>query len=99
MRGTRENVSCRWNAIHFAGFLNSFTSRELPAIDPLMSWSRYLDQLKDWLDENLGPEWHADVKRFTQLLHDGDVVYQMMQVTGYERYKKEIRELALSVRE
>ena len=29
--------------------------RFYPAIDPLISWSRYLDQLKDWYGENLSP--------------------------------------------
>jgi V/A-type H+-transporting ATPase subunit A len=58
--------------------------RFYPAIDPLMSWSRYLDQVAGWLDENLGPDWLPDVKRLNKLLHEGDTVYQMMQVTGEE---------------
>ena len=58
--------------------------RYYPAIDPLMSWSRYLDQMQDWLAEHLGPTWHADVKRIDEILHEGDSIYQMMQVTGEE---------------
>ena len=58
--------------------------RFYPAIDPLISWSRYLDQLQEWFHENLRHGWTADVKRMLQLLHDGDAVYQMMQVTGEE---------------
>ena len=58
--------------------------RFYPAIDPLMSWSRYLDQMGDWFEKEMGPQWLSDVKRLNQLLHDGDSVYQMMQVTGEE---------------
>ena len=58
--------------------------RFYPAIDPLISWSRYLDQLKDWFAENLGPEWVDDVKAMQELLNRGDSIYQMMQVTGEE---------------
>jgi V/A-type H+-transporting ATPase subunit A len=58
--------------------------RFYPAIDPLISWSRYLDQLKDWLDANMGTEWIGDVKAMQELLVRGDTIYQMMQVTGEE---------------
>ncbi len=58
--------------------------RFYPAIDPLISWSRYLDQLKDWFDENLGKDWVPSVKAFQELLVDGDAIYRMMQVTGEE---------------
>ena len=58
--------------------------RFYPAIDPLLSWSRYLDQLQPQLDSELDPEWTESVKRMTDLLHRGDSVYQMMQVTGEE---------------
>jgi V/A-type H+-transporting ATPase subunit A len=58
--------------------------RFYPAIDPLISWSRYLDQLKDWFNSNLDSQWVSDVKTMQDLLHQGDAVYQMMQVTGEE---------------
>lgn len=58
--------------------------RFYPAIDPLLSWSRYLDQLKDWFRQNLGPTWVEDVKALRDLLHQGDTIHQMMQVTGEE---------------
>jgi V/A-type H+-transporting ATPase subunit A len=58
--------------------------RYYPAIDPLLSWSRYLDQLADWFRRNLDPHWVEDVKRLAQLLRDGDTISQMMQVTGEE---------------
>ena len=58
--------------------------RFYPAVDPLSSWSRYLEQLKSQLDRELDPDWTASVKRLTELLHRGDGIYQMMQVTGEE---------------
>ena len=58
--------------------------RFYPAVDPLYSWSRYLDQLKSQLDSELDPDWTASVKRMTDLLHRGDSIFQMMQVTGEE---------------
>jgi len=58
--------------------------RFYPAIDPLTSWSRYLDQLKDWFANNLDPGWVDDVKAMLELLHRGDAIYQMMQVSGEE---------------
>ncbi len=64
--------------------LESAYRRFYPAIDPLISWSRYLDQLKPWFDKNLGENWVRDVKALNNLLHDGDAIYQMMQVTGEE---------------
>ena len=36
--------------------------RYYPAIDPLISWSRYLDQLAPWFTKNLEPNWTTDVK-------------------------------------
>ena len=58
--------------------------RFYPAIDPLISWSRYLDQLKSWFGEHLSPDWVADVKAIKELLVRGDSIYQTMQVTGEE---------------
>jgi V/A-type H+-transporting ATPase subunit A len=58
--------------------------RFYPAIDPLISWSRYLDQLAAWYRDRLDPHWVEDVKRLARLLNDGDTIGQMMQVTGEE---------------
>jgi V/A-type H+-transporting ATPase subunit A len=55
-----------------------------PAIDPLISWSRYLDQLEGWFAKNLGAEWNNDVKAMRDLLEHGNTIHQMMQVTGEE---------------
>jgi V/A-type H+-transporting ATPase subunit A len=58
--------------------------RFYPAIDPLISWSRYVDQLESWFKEHLGDDWVPSVKALHQLLFDGDSVYRMIQVTGEE---------------
>ena len=58
--------------------------RFYPAIDPLISWSRYLDQMSEWYAKNLSPTWVEDVKAAHELLRRGDDIYQMMQVTGEE---------------
>lgn len=58
--------------------------RYYPAIDPLISWSRYFDQLDKWYDDHYGPTWMEDVHRFQDLIHQGDGINQMMQVSGEE---------------
>ena len=58
--------------------------RAYPAVDPLISWSRYLDQLAQWYGDNLSQSWVEHVKEMQQLLVDGESVQQMMQVTGEE---------------
>jgi V/A-type H+-transporting ATPase subunit A len=58
--------------------------RFYPAIDPLLSWSRYLDQLAPWFKSELDPQWVSDVKDMMALLERGDGIYQVMQVTGEE---------------
>lgn len=58
--------------------------RFYPAVDPLISWSRYLDQLKPYFDEHLQSGWTSAVSELYQLLRQGDGIYQMMQVTGEE---------------
>ena len=58
--------------------------RFYPAVDPLISWSRYLEQLSPWYESQLGSGWTTDVQRMQELLKQGDAIYQMMQVTGEE---------------
>ena len=58
--------------------------RFFPAIDPLISWSRYLNQLKPWYDEHMSPGWVDMVKEMQALIVRGDDINQMMQVTGEE---------------
>lgn len=58
--------------------------RAYPAIDPLLSWSRYHEQLRAWCADELGADWTDRVERLLALLQRGDDVHQMMQVTGEE---------------
>jgi V/A-type H+-transporting ATPase subunit A len=58
--------------------------RYYPAVDPLISWSRYQDQLRSYFDNRLRPGWSESVRTLSELLHQGDNIYQMMQVTGEE---------------
>lgn len=56
--------------------------RFFPAVDPLLSWSRYREQLAPWFRKQAGPDWSDQVDRMIALLHRGDEILQMMQVTG-----------------
>ncbi len=58
--------------------------RFYPAIDPLLSWSRYLEQLRDYYDNTVHPRWTAMVNAAHNLLQRGEEVRRMMQVTGEE---------------
>jgi V/A-type H+-transporting ATPase subunit A len=58
--------------------------RFYPAVDPLISWSRYLDQLRPYFDTRVRSGWTDSVRALSELLHRGDGIYQMMQVTGEE---------------
>ncbi len=58
--------------------------RFYPAVDPLLSWSRYLEQLKPWYQQHLSQDWTANVIEMLSLLKRGDSVLQMIQVAGEE---------------
>lgn len=58
--------------------------RAFPAVDPLISWSRYRDQLSGWFEREMGAGWTDRVTRATELLRTGDRLEKMMQVTGEE---------------
>lgn len=58
--------------------------RFYPAVDPLISWSRYFEQLNPWFVKNLEPGWANKVNQATKLLHQGQDIFNMMQVTGEE---------------
>lgn len=58
--------------------------RFYPAIDPLLSWSRYRAQLQGYLDRNLDAGWTESVEALLALMREADAIYQMMQVTGEE---------------
>ncbi len=58
--------------------------RFYPAIDPLISWSRYLEQLRPWYAARMREGWTERVRAMLALLRRGDAALQMMQVTGEE---------------
>ena len=58
--------------------------RFYPAIDPLISWSRYREQLQPYFDTAIDPHWTASVNALHRLLREGNGIFQMMQVTGEE---------------
>ncbi len=57
-------------------------ARAYPAVDPLLSWSRYHEQLAPWYRAHMGEDWSIRVGRFASLLRAGDQVAQLVQVTG-----------------
>tara|TARA_R110001592_G_scaffold120444_3_gene324705 strand:- start:7587 stop:9446 length:1860 start_codon:yes stop_codon:yes gene_type:complete len=63
--------------------------RFYPAVDPLISWSRYTKQLASWFDKNVGEDWLSNVSIIMSLLHDGEDISRMMQVTGEEGVSNE----------
>tara|TARA_R110001592_G_scaffold52649_9_gene161380 strand:- start:102319 stop:104175 length:1857 start_codon:yes stop_codon:yes gene_type:complete len=58
--------------------------RFYPAVDPLISWSRYTNQLSDWFTKHIGSDWLKQVKQIMSLLNEGEDIARMMQVTGEE---------------
>lgn len=56
--------------------------RAFPAIDPLQSWSRYVEPLSGWYADRCGPDWEQAVRRLRRLLRDGDAIQQMIEVAG-----------------
>ncbi len=58
--------------------------RFYPAVDPLLSWSRYNEQLSGWYAKYLDADWTDSVKSMLQLLKQGENIYQMIQVAGEE---------------
>jgi V/A-type H+-transporting ATPase subunit A len=58
--------------------------RFYPAVDPLISWSRYSEQLKSWFESNVESTWTSKVSQAIKLLHQGQNISNMMQVTGEE---------------
>lgn len=67
--------------------------RFYPAIDPLISWSRYREQLQPYFDTQWDPQWTAAVQQMHDLLRRGHDIWQMMQVTGEEGITTEDFEL------
>jgi V/A-type H+-transporting ATPase subunit A len=58
-------------------------ARRFPAIDPLISWSKYPDQMKEKLDK-IDPEWTDMIRRSQRFVFNGDEIKKRMDVVGEE---------------
>jgi V/A-type H+-transporting ATPase subunit A len=58
-------------------------ARRFPAIDPLISWSKYPEQMRETLDK-IDPSWVRNIKEAQRLIYDGNEVKKRMDVVGEE---------------
>jgi V/A-type H+/Na+-transporting ATPase subunit A len=58
-------------------------ARRYPAVDPLISWSKYIDQVGDNLSKK-SKDWALKVKRAATVLEEGDEIAKRMEVVGEE---------------
>ena len=58
-------------------------SRRYPAVDPLISWSKYLEPVGKELSQDM-PEWAETVKLASNMLKEGDEIRKRMEVVGEE---------------
>ncbi|OQX22964.1 MAG: V-type ATP synthase subunit A [Desulfobacteraceae bacterium IS3] len=58
-------------------------ARRFPAIDPLISWSKYLDQMSENLNKR-DPEWVNLIKKTQKIMFEGNEVKKRMDVVGEE---------------
>lgn len=58
-------------------------ARRYPAIDPLISWTKYLEETGKELNPRLS-EWASKVKKGAEILRKGDEIGKRMEVVGEE---------------
>lgn len=58
-------------------------ARRYPAIDPLISWSKYVDDVAKELEREV-PQWGEWVKRASKILEQGNEIGKRMEVVGEE---------------
>jgi V/A-type H+-transporting ATPase subunit A len=58
-------------------------ARRYPAINPLISWSKYVDDVSLELEEKV-KGWGKHVKRAAKILREGDEIGKRMEVVGEE---------------
>ena len=58
-------------------------ARRYPAIDPLISWTKYLTKAGEFLNSYL-PNWEDKVNNIAVMLQDGDSIAKRMEVVGQE---------------
>ncbi len=58
-------------------------ARRYPAVDPLISWSKYIDDVSRELEERVAG-WGKMVKKAAKILREGDEIGKRMEVVGEE---------------
>ncbi|MBY0530015.1 MAG: V-type ATP synthase subunit A [Rhabdochlamydiaceae bacterium] len=58
-------------------------ARRYPAVDPLISWSKYVDEVSQELEER-AHGWRKKVSEAARILKDGDEIGKRMEVVGEE---------------
>ena len=58
-------------------------ARRYPAVDPLISWSKYVAEVSNQLEEQL-PGWGKMVHNAEKILQEGDEIGKRMEVVGEE---------------
>jgi len=58
-------------------------ARRYPAIDPLISWSKYIHRAGELMDEELSG-WAETVEKAAHMLREGDEIGKRMEVVGEE---------------
>ena len=76
--------------------------RHFPAINWLTSYSLYLDNMKDWFNETIAPDWMDDRQRMMSLLTEEAALEEIVQMVGMDALSPSDRlkmEAARSIRE
>ncbi|MCU0597945.1 MAG: V-type ATP synthase subunit A [Desulfobacterales bacterium] len=58
-------------------------ARRFPAIDPLISWSKYLDQMAESLNK-IAPDWISRINAAQKMIFEGNEIKKRMDVVGEE---------------
>jgi len=77
-------------------------ARHFPAINWLTSYSLYLDDLGEWFDQNVRPDWTAKRRRIVLLLQEESELEEIVQLVGIDALSPPDRlklEAARSIRE
>ncbi|WP_201457050.1 V-type ATP synthase subunit A [Chlamydia sp. 17-3921] len=69
-------------------------ARRYPSIDPMISWSKYLDQVAHILEDKI-QGWGASVKKADSFLREGSEIGKRMEVIGEEGVSMEDMEIYL----
>ncbi len=77
-------------------------SRHFPSINWLNSYSLYIDNLKEWYNENVGNDWNMLYTKTIRILQRESEINDIVQLVGYDAIPEEdklILETARSIRE